>query len=48
MSPKRAREANDAAGERTNRDKRQRKGFVVGPEHLPEGQYKRKSVYIQQ
>lgn len=44
MSEKRKREREGDAKEPGER-KRQKRGFVVGPENLPDGVYKRKSTF---
>ena len=46
MSEKRKRNAGDGSGDHKGGGKKPKRGFVVGPDHLPDGTYKRKSMCL--
>jgi hypothetical protein len=43
MSEKRKRDASDAFGDSNKKFKKQKRGFTIGPQNLPDGTYRRKS-----
>jgi hypothetical protein len=46
MSEKRQRDATDATEDGRKNNKKQNRGFTVGPQNLPDGTYRRKSMLI--
>ena len=46
MPAKRKRDQLDSGQEPGKASKKSRKGFTVGPANLPDGTYRRKSVYL--
>jgi hypothetical protein len=46
MSEKRKRGSSDAIEDGTKNNKKQKRGFTVGPQNLPDGTYRRKSMSI--
>ncbi len=46
MAPKRPHDEHDTDGGVEGREKRQKKGFSVGPANLPDGTYRRKGKLL--
>lgn len=47
MSEKRKRDHDDGAARESKDRKKQKGGFAVGPDNLPDGTYRRKSMYVE-